>query len=149
MSGDFEPRIVCFACRFCGWRSVDQAGQAGREYPGSIHVIEVPCSGRVDWIYMLRAFETGADGVMIAACIDGNCHYVTGNQKAKKRVDAVRAHLGELGLHPDRLAMYQFCLGEEPGFAQVATEMDARIKELGPTPLREGSGAEWAPEEAA
>ena len=104
-------------------------------YPSNIKVIQVPCSGRVDIIHLLKAIEDGADGVYIAGCLEGECHFLTGNLKARKRVNYVKKVLEELGIEPERVEMFNLSAGEGPRFVEIAREMAERIQELGPSPL--------------
>jgi F420-non-reducing hydrogenase iron-sulfur subunit len=106
-------------------------------YPSNVKVIQVPCTGRVDIIHLLKAIEDGADGVYVAGCLEGECHYLTGNLKAKKRVQYVKKVLREIGMEPERVEMYNLSAGEGPRFAEIAKEMTERVKKLGPSPVRE------------
>ncbi len=105
-------------------------------YPSNVKVIQVPCSGRVDTLHLLKAIEDGADGVYVAGCLEGECHFLTGNLKAKKRVNHVKRILEEIGLEPERVEMFNLSSGEGPRFAEIAKEMVERVKALGPSPLR-------------
>jgi len=105
-------------------------------YPTNINIIKVPCSGRVAIIHMLKALEEGADGVIVAGCLEGDCHYQSGNLRAKKRVIYVQEILEKIGMEPDRLAMYNLSAGEGPRFAEIAREMTEKVKELGPSPIK-------------
>jgi coenzyme F420-reducing hydrogenase delta subunit len=104
-------------------------------YPTNIKIIQVPCSGRVDILHLLRAIEDGADGVYVAGCLEGECHFLTGNLKAKKRVQYVKKVLEEIGLEPERVEMFNLSSGEGPRFAEIALEMLERIRNLGPSPV--------------
>ena len=104
-------------------------------YPSNIKVIQVPCTGRVDIIHLLKAIEDGADGVYVAGCLEGECHFISGNLKAKKRVQYVKKVLEELGIEPERVEMFNLSAGEGTRFAEIANEMFNRINELGPSPL--------------
>lgn len=104
-------------------------------YPSNVKIIQVPCSGRVDILHLLRAIEDGADGVYVAGCLEGECHYISGNLKAKKRVRYVKKVLEELGMEPERVEMFNLSSGEGPRFTQIAREMVERIKGLGPSPV--------------
>jgi len=104
-------------------------------YPSDVKIIQVPCSGRVDILHILRAIEDGADGVYVAGCLEGECHYISGNLKAKKRVQYVKNVLEELDMEPGRVEMFNLSSGEGPKFAQFAKEMVERIKTLGPSPV--------------
>jgi F420-non-reducing hydrogenase iron-sulfur subunit len=105
-------------------------------YPTNIKIIKVPCSGRVAIIHMLKALEEGADGVMVAGCLEGDCHYQSGNLRAKKRVIYVKEILEKIGMEPERVAMYNLSAGEGPRFAEIAREMTEKVKELGPSPIK-------------
>ena len=103
------------------------------QYPTNIRVILVPCTGRVDVIHLLNAIEEGADGVYVAGCLEGDCHYISGNLKARKRVERVKKILTELGLEPERVEMYNLSAAQGPRFAEIAREMTENIKNLGPS----------------
>ena len=105
-------------------------------YPPSIKIIKVPCSGRVAIIHMLKALEEGADGIVVAGCLEGDCHYQSGNLRAKKRVIYVQEILEKIGMEPGRVAMYNLSAGEGPRFAEIAREMTEKVKELGPSPIK-------------
>jgi F420-non-reducing hydrogenase iron-sulfur subunit len=105
-------------------------------YPSNVKIIQVPCSGRVDILHLLRAIEDGADGVYVAGCLEGECHYISGNLKAKKRVQYVKKVLEEIDVEPGRVEMFNLSSGEGPKFAQIAKEMVERIKVLGPSPVK-------------
>lgn len=109
-------------------------------YPANIKIVRVPCTGKVDVIHMLRAFEKGADGVYLVGCMEGNCAFEYGNFRAKKRVAQVAAILEKVGIGGDRVRMYNLSSGDAPLFAQYAREMTENILELGPSPVR-SSGA--------
>jgi len=105
-------------------------------YPSNVKVIQVPCTGRVDILHLLKAIEDGADGVYVAGCLEGECHFLVGNLKAKKRVQYVKKVLQELGVEPERVEMFNLSAGEGPRFAEIAREMVERVKGLGPSPLK-------------
>jgi len=105
-------------------------------YPANVKIIQVPCSGRVDILHLLKAIEDGADGVYVAGCLEGECHYLTGNLKAKKRVHYVKRVLSEIGIEPERVEMFNLSSGQGPRFAEIAREMVERIQKLGPSPVR-------------
>jgi F420-non-reducing hydrogenase iron-sulfur subunit len=105
-------------------------------YSSSIKIILVPCTGKVDVIHMLRAFERGADGVYVVGCMEGDCHYSSGNLRARKRVGQVAVLLDSVGLGVDRVAMYNLSSSEAPRFVEIAVEMTERISALGPNPIR-------------
>ncbi len=104
-------------------------------YPSEIKVIQVPCTGRVDIIHLLNAIENGADGVYVAGCLEGECHYLTGNIKTRKKVNYVKKVLEEIGIEPERVEMYNLSSAMGQRFAEIAREMTDKIRELGPSPV--------------
>ena len=105
-------------------------------YPPNVKIIKVPCTGKVDVIHLLQAFERGADGVYIAGCLEGDCHFLRGNLRARKRVEYTKRLLDEIGIGSERLQMYNMSAAQGPRFAEVAREMTERIMTLGPNPIR-------------
>jgi coenzyme F420-reducing hydrogenase delta subunit len=106
------------------------------DYPPNVKIIKVPCTGRVDVIHILKALEDGADGVMVAGCMEGDCHYQSGNLRAKKRVTHVQQILEQIGFGAERVAMYNLSAGMGVRFAEIAREITEKVKELGPNPIR-------------
>ena len=106
-------------------------------YPPNVRIVNVPCTGRVDMLHLLKAIETGADGVYVAGCLEGECHFRNGNIKAKRRVMAVKEILKEVGMEPDRVEMFNISASDGARFAEVAREMTERIRSLGPSPIRD------------
>lgn len=105
-------------------------------YPSNIKIIRVPCTGKVDILHVLRAFEKGADGVYAVGCLEGDCHFNSGNFRAKKRIEQAQALLDTIGVGGERVQMYNLSSSEAPRFVEIAVEMDARIRELGPNPIK-------------
>lgn len=105
-------------------------------YPTSVKIVKLPCSGRVAIIHLMKAFEQGADGVFVAGCLEGECHYQSGNIKARKRVAYVKEILEKIGVGGERVAMYNLSAGQGPRFAEIAREMTEKIRQLGPSPIR-------------
>ena len=105
------------------------------QYPSTIKIVRVPCSGKVDVIHLLRTIQMGADGVYVVGCLEGTCHYNEGNFQARERVEHVRTLLEEIGMEGDRIRMYNLSSGEGPTFAAYAQEMTKHIQSLGPSPL--------------
>lgn len=132
----FEPNLVAFCCHYCAYAAADLAGTMRLEYPTNVRIIKIPCSGKIDVVHLLRAFEDEADGVYVAGCEEGSCHFLEGNYRAKKRVRYAKKILDEIGLGSDRLEMYNMSASMGQRFAEVAKEMTERIKELGPSPLK-------------
>jgi len=128
----FEPTIIAYCCKWCSYAAADLAGNMRLQYPSSIRIVRVPCTGRVDTIHLLKAFEFGADGVFISGCLPGDCHYLTGNEKAAKRIQYVKNILAEIGLDPGRVEMFYNSAAMGPQFAQTCRDFHQRILELGP-----------------
>jgi coenzyme F420-reducing hydrogenase delta subunit len=110
------------------------------QYPGTIRVIRVPCTGKVDVIHMLHAFEKGADGVYVVGCMEGDCRFLRGNLRARKRVESVRKILDTVGIGGERVQMYNLSSSDGPLFARIAIEMTEKIRAMGPNPLK---AARW------
>jgi coenzyme F420-reducing hydrogenase delta subunit len=111
------------------------------QYPTNVRVIQLPCSGRVDILHLLKAFEDGADGVYVAGCMEGDCHFLTGNFKAKRKVAYVKKVLEDLGIEPERVEMFNMSSAEGPRFAEVARNFTEAIKKLGPSPVGKAKAA--------
>ena len=106
------------------------------QYPTNVEIIRVPCTGRVDIIHLLKTLEDGADGVYVAGCLEGDCHYLTGNLKARKRVEYVQRTLESMGVEKERVAMYNLSAAQGPRFVEIAKEYTEIVKGLGPTPFK-------------
>lgn len=126
------PNIVAFLCNWCGYAGADLAGVSRFQYPPTIRVIRVMCSGRVDPVFILRAFENGADGVLVCGCHINDCHYISGNLKAEKRVEKTRQLLKLTGITPDRLRLEWVSAAEGAKFAGVVKEFTELLEKLGP-----------------
>ena len=129
---EFEPKIVAYCCNFCAFAAADLAGAMRLQYPHNVRIIKLPCTGKVDAIHLMKAFEDGADGVFVAGCLEGQCHYLEGNLRARKRVAYVKRLLGEVDIDPERIEMYNLSSAMGGRFAEIVEEMTKRIKELGP-----------------
>ena len=114
-------------------------------YPKNVKIVRVPCSGRVNTIHLLSTIENGVDGVYVAGCLQGDCHFLEGNLRARKRVDHARELIAAAGLNPDRIRMFNLAASDGPRFVAIAHEMTERIRELGPSPVNTGAGQEWRP----
>jgi F420-non-reducing hydrogenase iron-sulfur subunit len=139
MSESFEPEVVAFCCRHCAYAAADLAGSARQPYPSAVKVVELPCTGRIDIVNVLHAFENGADGVLIAGCLEGKCHYLKGNLHAKRRLGYVQKLMDDIGLEHDRARMINISAAMGVQFAQLAGEHVETVKKLGPSPLRRKS----------
>jgi len=137
---NFEPQILAFCCKYCAYAAGDLAGSMRLNYPANVKIIQVPCTGRVDVLHLLKAVEEGADGVYVAGCLEGECHFLEGNLKTKKKVAAVQKLLVEAGLEPERVRMFNLSSAMGPRFAEIASEMTERITQLGPTPIPNRAG---------
>ena len=105
-------------------------------YPDTIRIVRVPCTGKVDVLHILRAFEKGADGVYVVGCMEGDCRFEKGNLRARVRVNQAKGILDTIGIGGERTEMFNLSSSEAPRFAEIATEMTNRIKEMGPNPLK-------------
>ncbi|MBF0530464.1 MAG: hydrogenase iron-sulfur subunit [Deltaproteobacteria bacterium] len=132
LQDDFEPVIIAYCCKWCSYAAADLAGNMRIQYPANIRIIVVPCTGRLDTLHIIKTFEYGADGVFISGCLPGDCHYMTGNYKAQKKVTYIKGLLSEIKLEPERLEMYHNSAAMGPQFAKTCIDFTARIKELGP-----------------
>jgi coenzyme F420-reducing hydrogenase delta subunit len=138
---DFEPVIVAFCCHYCAYTAADMAGSMRLYYPPNIKIIRVPCTGKVDAIHLMRALQKGADGVYVAGCLDGDCHFKNGNIKAARRVEYVKKLLDEIGFGGDRVEMITMSAGMGERFAQTAIAFTEKIRKLGPNPIKNGTTA--------
>jgi coenzyme F420-reducing hydrogenase delta subunit len=128
----FEPKIIAFCCQYCAYSAADMAGSMRLQYPSNVEIVLIPCTGRFDVILALRAFEKGADGVYAAGCLEGSCHFLDGNIRAKKRVGLLKKRLGEIGFDPERVEMFNLSASQGPRFAEIAREFSQKIADLGP-----------------
>lgn len=136
MKKEFEPNIIGFLCNWCSYAGADLAGTSRLKYPPNIKSIRVMCSGRVDPIFILEALKKGADGVLVAGCHPGDCHYQSGNYKTNRRIKLLKKLLEELGIDPTRVRFEYISASEGQKFAQVVTEFVAELKKLGPSPIK-------------
>lgn len=134
----FEPTIVGFLCNWCAYPGADLAGISRIQYPPNMRIIRVMCSGSVDPASILEAFRVGADGVLVAGCHPGDCHYISGNYKTQRRIALLKRLLEQLGLEPERLRLEWISSPEGRKFAKVMTELVEELRKLGPSPLRRG-----------
>ena len=139
MLNNFEPVIVSFCCHYCAYTAADMAGSMRLSYPPNVKIIRVPCTGKVDAIHIMRALQKGADGVYVAGCLEGDCHFKNGNTKASRRVGYLKKLLDEIGIGGDRLEMITMSAGMGGRFAQTAIEFTEKIRALGPNPIKHGS----------
>ena len=134
---DFEPNIIGFLCNWCSYAGADLAGTSRIKYPPNIKSIRVMCSGRVDTVFILEALKKGADGVLVAGCHPGDCHYQSGNYKTNRRIKLLKKLLEEMGVEPQRVRFDYVSASEGHKFASVVTEFVDELKKMGPNPLKE------------
>jgi F420-non-reducing hydrogenase iron-sulfur subunit len=132
----FEPKIVAFACNWCSYAGADLAGVSRIQYPPTTRVIRVMCSGRVSPMFILEALRAGADGVLVTGCHLGDCHYISGNEKAQRNIEMARSLIELLGIDPQRLRLEWISAAEGARFAGVIREFTDQIRALGANPLR-------------
>jgi len=132
----FEPKILAFCCNWCSYAGADLAGVSRYQYPPNVRIIRMMCSGRVDPEFILRAFQRGIDGVIVIGCHIGDCHYVSGNLEAEKKVKMVKKLLEIVGFESDRLALEWVSAAEGLRFSRLITDFVEKVKLLGPNPLR-------------
>ncbi len=106
------------------------------QYPSSLRIIRVPCTGKVDLVHILRAFEKGIDGLCVIGCMEGECHFISGNIRARKRVEQAKGILEKIGIGGERVQMYNVSSSEAPRFTKIIEEMTQKITELGPNPVK-------------
>ena len=128
----FSPVIAAFLCNWCSYAGADLAGTGRQQYPPNIRIIRVPCSGRINPLYILHALLNGADGVMVSGCHPGDCHYLAGNLHARRRFAVLKQLLLAAGVEPERVQFTWVSASEGARFAQVVTEVTEKIKALGP-----------------
>ena len=135
VNDQFEPRIVAFCCNWCSYAGADLAGVSRLQYPGNARIIRVMCSGRVEPQFILRALELGADGVLVAGCHIGDCHYISGNEKAKLRIETTHELMDVLGIDTRRLRLEWISASEGPKFAETMQNFTEELKGLGPSTI--------------
>ena len=130
------PEITVFTCIYCGYTSADMAGAIGLQYPADIKVVKLPCTGKMDTLYVLKAFEQGADAVMVVACTKGTCHHLEGNLRAERRVERAKMILDDIGLGRDRVEIFFLTGSQGYSFVSAVAQMTERVKKVGPNPLK-------------
>lgn len=134
---EFEPKILAFCCNWCSYAGADLAGVSRLQYPPNIRIIRLMCSGRVEPEFVVKALSSGADGVLVLGCHIGDCHYMYGNHRTKKRMAILEKILGYLGIDPRRMRLEWISAAEGSRFAEVVTKFTEEMRELGPNPLKE------------
>jgi F420-non-reducing hydrogenase iron-sulfur subunit len=133
---DFEPLIVAYCCNWCSYAGADLAGTSRFEYPTNVRIVRVMCTGRIDPTFVLEALRSGADGVIIAGCHPGDCHYQKGNYAMEKRFVHILKAVESIGIEPGRVKLEWVSASEGGKFAALIREMTEQVKQLGPSPFR-------------
>ena len=131
----YEPRILAFCCHYCAYAAADLAGTMRAQYPANVRIVRVPCSGKVDPLHIMQALENGVDGVLVAGCLEGGCHFQEGNLRARRRVEHISRILGEVGIESGRVRMVNLSSAMGQDFARIVTEFTEQVRKLGPSPL--------------
>ena len=134
----WEPRIIAFCCNYCAYAAADLAGSKRMQYPANVRIIHAPCTGKIEMEHILDAFLKGIDGVLVAGCLEGGCHFMEGNLRARKRTDRIREMLAEIGVGEERLKMVNLSAAMAPTFVESVQEMVNTVRALGPSPLNSG-----------
>ncbi|MDY6853318.1 MAG: hydrogenase iron-sulfur subunit [Thermodesulfobacteriota bacterium] len=131
----WEPKVVGFLCHWCSYAGADLSGSARLEYPHNIRIIRIPCSGRVDPMFILRALQNGIDGVIVSGCHPGDCHYQSGNFHARRKFAVIRRLIDYVGIEPERVQFSWVAASEGPKMAQVIDEFIEGVRKVGPNRL--------------
>jgi F420-non-reducing hydrogenase iron-sulfur subunit len=129
---NFEPKILAFLCNWCSYAGADLAGVSRFQYPSTIRVIRVPCSGRVNPLYIIKALQNGYDGVLVSGCHPGDCHYITGNLFARRKFALLKKFLDYIGIEPERVQFSWVSAAEGARFAKIIEKVTNDIRKLGP-----------------
>jgi len=132
MSEAFEPKIVAFLCNWCSYAGADLAGVSRLQYPPNIRVVRVPCSGRINPLFILAALQNGADGVLVSGCHPGDCHYLSGNLVARRKFNTIKDLLAYVGIEPDRVQFSWVSASEGGRFSDLVRQVSEDVKRLGP-----------------
>ena len=152
MAEEFKPKILVFCCNWCSYAGADLAGISRYQIKPYFRVLRTMCSARVDPEWIMQAFRLGADGVLVAGCHPGDCHYIGGNYRTRRRMAMLRSLLTQFGLDPDRLGLEWVSAGEAEKFATTVNDFIDRVIELGPSPYSTaaaGAEADAKPKEHA
>ena len=131
MSDRYEPRIVGFLCNWCSYAGADLAGTSRLKVPANLRVVRVPCSGRINPLFIFKALEEGADGVMVSGCHPGDCHYISGNRYAKRKLAVLRRLLDWVGIEPERIHFTWLSASEGARYSVEVTEFVDKVRALG------------------
>ena len=132
----WEPDILAFCCNYCAYAAADLAGSKRMQYPTNVRIIHTPCTGKIEMEHIMDAFEKGIDGILVAGCLEGGCHFIEGNLRARKRTDHIREVLDQIGIGSQRLKMVNLSAAMAPTFVQSVKEIVEMVRSLGPNPLK-------------
>jgi len=132
MDEAWEPKIVAFLCNWCSYAGADLAGVSRMQYPPNIRVVRVPCSGRINPLFILAALQNGADGVLVSGCHPGDCHYLSGNLVARRKFNTVKDLLAYVGIEPGRVQFSWVSASEGGRFSDLVRQVSEDVKKLGP-----------------
>jgi len=128
----WEPRIVAFLCNWCSYAGADLAGVSRIQYPPNVRVIRVPCSGRINPLFVVKALQTGADGVLVSGCHPGDCHYISGNLYARRKFALLKSLLEYVGIEPERVQFSWVSAAEGVRFAEILGKVIEAVRAVGP-----------------
>ncbi len=129
---DWEPKVIAFLCNWCSYAGADLAGVSRIQYPPNVRIVRVPCSGRVNPLFIIKGLQAGADGVLVSGCHPGDCHYISGNQYARRRFAMLKSLLESVGIEPGRVHFSWVSAAEGEKFSQVISDVVRDVKALGP-----------------
>jgi F420-non-reducing hydrogenase iron-sulfur subunit len=135
-----DHKILAFCCHYCAFAAADLAGSMRLQYPDTVRVLRLPCTGKLEVNYILKAFERGIDAVLVAGCLEGGCHFQEGNLRARRRVERAKEFLSEIGIEPERVEMFNLSSAQGARFAEIVKIMEGRLEKLGPSPLGSHNG---------
>ena len=134
----WEPKIIAFLCNWCSYAGADLAGTSRLQYPPNIRILRVPCSGRINPLYIIKSLVEGADAVLVSGCHPGDCHYLSGNMYARRRFTVLKRLLAIAGFEPDRVHFTWVSASEGSRFAAVVEEVVSRVRKIGPNKFNSG-----------
>ncbi|MCD4777221.1 MAG: hydrogenase iron-sulfur subunit [Candidatus Aegiribacteria sp.] len=133
MMSEWQPKILAILCNWCSYAGADLAGVSRMQYPPNIRVVRVPCSGRVDPLFIMKSLQSGFDGVLVSGCHPGDCHYISGNYVARRKFAVLKPLLEFIGIEPNRVQFSWISAGEGERFATVVTKITEDVRKLGPS----------------
>ncbi|MFH1445882.1 MAG: hydrogenase iron-sulfur subunit [Chloroflexota bacterium] len=131
-NSEFEPNIIAFLCNWCSYAGADLAGTSRIQYPPNVKIIRVMCSSRINPLFLVNALQQGADGVLVAGCHPGDCHYAEGNFYARRRFFLIKNLMEYVGIEPERIQMAWVSASEGARWAKMIQDVTSEIRQLGP-----------------